>query len=423
MHTETQWDILTRTGPGTPAGNLFRRYWQPAALSEELPPSGAPVPIRLLGEDLVLFRDEMGRPGLIGLHCAHRGADLSYGRLEDGGLRCIYHGWLYDLRGHCLEQPGEPAGSTFHERIRLPAYPCQERAGMIFAYLGPGEPPLLPAYDFISQPDACSFVHKYWHDCNYLQSNEGNIDPSHLSYLHHFLKEDLPQLQPGSFNNPEGGTISSNALFGRDQSPQLEVEETDYGVRIFAVRGAGPGEKYVRITNFLYPNGFRIPMQGGWHVPIDDTHHWKYQIMFSLKPLDKERLKRDVRSTMTPDYHHIRNRANRYLQDRQEMRTRSIAGLGPVFQNHDNWATEGPGPIQDRSQEHPAYTDKAIILARQLLLKAIRQVDEGGEAPHTVRDPERNRFPHLLSIQEVVPDSVGWRTHWMRGDATPAVAR
>src|SRR3954462_11513671 len=139
---------LTQTGPGTPGGNLMRRYWQPVALQEELPVGGAPVPVRLLGEDLVLFRDEQNRPGLLGIHCAHRGADLSYGRLEDGGLRCIYHGWLYDIEGRCREQPGEPAGSMFHERIRQTAYPCIEAGGLILAYLGPGPAPLLPRFEF-----------------------------------------------------------------------------------------------------------------------------------------------------------------------------------------------------------------------------------------------------------------------------------
>src|SRR6266571_1553834 len=164
MLTKEQNDLLTQTGPGTPGGELLRRYWQPAGLAEELPPGGPPLPVRLLGEDLVLFRDEQGRPGLLGLHCSHRGADLSYGRLEDGGLRCLYHGWLYDVQGRCLEQPGEPAGSTlrqaqdrpFHEKIRHPAYPCVEQTGIVFAYLGPGEPPLLPAYEFLSAPDG------YW---------------------------------------------------------------------------------------------------------------------------------------------------------------------------------------------------------------------------------------------------------------------
>src|SRR3954463_12135376 len=134
--------MLTLTGPGTPGGEMLRRYWQPVALSKELPEGRAPLPIRIMSEDLVLFRDDVGEIGLLGIHCAHRWADLSYGRLEDGGLRCIYHGWLYDRNGHCLEQPGEPAGSTFHERIRPTSYPCHETGGVIFTYMGHGEPPL-----------------------------------------------------------------------------------------------------------------------------------------------------------------------------------------------------------------------------------------------------------------------------------------
>lgn len=414
MLSKEQNDLLTQTGPGTPAGKLLGRYWQPAALSEELPPGGPPIPVRLMSEDLVLFRDQQGRPGLLGLHCSHRGADLSYGRLEDGGLRCIYHGWLYDVHGRCLEQPGEPAGSSFRERIRHPAYPCQERAGIIFTYMGPGEPPLLPAYDFLSAPDECTFVHKYYHDCNYLQSNEGNIDPSHLSYLHRFFNEDVEDLRPTAFQAERGSDASANTLCARDMSPTIEVEKADFGVRIFSVRDAGPHQTYLRVTNFVYPNAFSIRQQGGWHVPIDDLRHWKYQIFWSRTPLDKERMKRDILTTMTPDYRHIRNRGNRYLQGREEMKTRSVAGLGPVFQNHDNWATEGPGPIQDRTQEHLGYTDKAIVMARQLLLLAIHQLEQGLDPPHVVRDPACNRFPHLAAIHEVIPDSVDWRTYWKR---------
>src|SRR5262245_53559219 len=192
MLTREENDLLTQIGPGTPGGALIRRYWQPAALSEELPAGGAPVPVRLLGEDLVLFRDEQGRPGLLALHCAHRGADLSYGRLEDGGLRCLYHGWLYDVAGRCLEQPGAPAGSTFKDRVRQRAYPCVERAGAIFAYLGPAErgdtgafrPPPLPPFDFLRAPDGHVAATKAWQECSYLQANEGNLDTSHLSYMH-----------------------------------------------------------------------------------------------------------------------------------------------------------------------------------------------------------------------------------------------
>src|SRR5437870_4431311 len=190
-------DLVTRIGPGTPGGDMMRRYWQPAALAEELPIGGAPLPIRLLSEDLVLFRDDQGRPGLLGIHCSHRGADLSYGRLEDGGLRCIYHGWLYDINGRCLEQPGEPAGSTFHEKIKHSAYPCRELGGFILAYMGPGEPPLVPNYEFLTVPDDQRFETKFHQDCNYLQGNEGNIDPTHNSYLHARFDQGMPDTTDG----------------------------------------------------------------------------------------------------------------------------------------------------------------------------------------------------------------------------------
>src|SRR4051794_20543601 len=218
----SEYDVLTRTDPGTPGGELMRRYWQPVALSEELPPGGAPVPLRIMGEELVLFRDEDGQPGLLGIHCAHRGADLSYGRLEDGGIRCIYHGWLYDRTGRCLEQPGEPQGSTFHERIRQTAYPCVERAGAIFAYMGAGEPPALPGWGFLHAPEAHVVATKHRVDCNYLQGTEGSADPSHLSFLHYNKSSEAV----GPFS-------------GRGAAPGLETLEADptpTGFRICKIR-------------------------------------------------------------------------------------------------------------------------------------------------------------------------------------------
>ncbi|HEY3118166.1 MAG TPA: Rieske 2Fe-2S domain-containing protein, partial [Chloroflexota bacterium] len=202
MVTQAENERLTRVGAGTSMGELLRRYWQPAALSEELPTGGAPLPITLMGEELVLFRSSVPSPsggrgegeganiGLLNLHCSHRGADLSYGRLEDGGLRCIYHGWLYDRNGRCLEQPGEPAfrwtdsggrdsvrtsdpeaqpqGGSFRDKIRHKAYPCQEVGGLILAYLGPGRPPLVPTYEFLTAPETHRFATKAFHDCNFL---------------------------------------------------------------------------------------------------------------------------------------------------------------------------------------------------------------------------------------------------------------
>jgi phthalate 4,5-dioxygenase oxygenase subunit len=276
-------ELLTRTGPGTPGGAMLRRYWQPVALVEELPGNGAPLPVRIMSEDLVLFRDERGKYGLLGLHCSHRRADLSYGRVENGGLRCLYHGWLFDRNGSCLEQPCEPPAKRFCEKVHHTAYPCEERAGIVFAYMGPGEPPLFPAYEPFLAPADHLMVTKIFHECNYFQANEGNLDPSHVSYLHR--QADVPK----NLKRPvegAGGKLPL-ALYDADGAPEIEAEETDYGVRIISIRKTEEGRTFFRVTNFVLPNMATIPgpMSGdGYnlycHVPIDDTHHWRYDIVF-----------------------------------------------------------------------------------------------------------------------------------------------
>lgn len=393
--------LLTCVGSGTPCGELMRRYWQPAALSEELPPGGAPLPVSLLGEDLVLFRDEAARPGLLGLHCSHRGADLSYGRLDDGGLRCIYHGWLYDIHGRCLEQPGEPAGSTFHEKISHRAYPCREVGGVILTYMGPGEPPLVPAYEFLTAPEEYSFATKIYRECNYLQGNEGNIDPQHPGFLHRLSPDDPSPTARGG-------------------SPTIEVEETDFGIRQFTLFRVSSEQCYFKVDNFVLPNFSTIGggaegdgYTANWHVPIDDTHHWEYVLTFSREtPLDREAI-REKRGVM-PDYRLARTSRNRYLQDRDSMRHGPFTGMGTSFYEHDGFATESQGPIQDRTQENLAYTDKTIIAARRMLRRAIDEVRAGREAPGVVRDPRMNDFRHIILRREVIPVSVRWRNHWER---------
>jgi phenylpropionate dioxygenase-like ring-hydroxylating dioxygenase large terminal subunit len=420
MLTKEQNELLCHIGPGTPAGDLLRSYWQPVALSNELPIGGAPLPLKIMGEELVLFRDDDGQPGLLGLHCAHRGADLSYGRLEDGGLRCIYHGWLYDRTGRCLEQPGEPAGSTFHERIRQTAYPCVEKAGAIFAFMGKGDAPQFPAYEFLEVPDEHRYTDKYLYEANYLQGNEGNIDPAHLSFLHRFLREE-PAAARGD-NGPIGSNVSSNELFGRDVAPHLEVEPTDFGVRIFSLRDAGGGKRYVRISNFIFPNLSAFPGGGtgngygvNWHVPIDDVTHWKFNFNFDrAKPLEKSLWEGQHNQEVLANHALRRNKANRYLQDREEMRTRSYIGLGPFFAAHDAMAVEGPGPIQDRTVEHTATTDKAIVMARLQLLKAINDLQEGRTPLHLIRTPEENRLGHVGAVDAVIPNEDDWRNIWRK---------
>src|SRR5918999_5798337 len=231
MITQAENNALTQTGAGTPCGEVMRRYWQPVALSEELPGGAAPLKVRILGDELVLFRDDQDRPGLIALHCSHRGTDLSYGRIENGGLRCLYHGWLYDICGRVLEQPGEPTGGVHRHEIKHRAHPCQERGGVIFTYLGPNDPPLLPNYEFLIVPEAQRHVTKAFYNCNYLQGNEGNIDPVHLSFLHQQLSEARPALQ----RVVGGSGQTDNALLRRDVAPTIEVEVTDYGLRIYTL--------------------------------------------------------------------------------------------------------------------------------------------------------------------------------------------
>jgi len=418
--TKEENNLLTLTGPGTPCGELMRRYWQPAALSEELPPGGAPLPIKLFGEDLVLFRDEQGRPGLLDNHCPHRGADLSYGRLEDGGLRCIYHGWLFDIQGHCLDQPGEPRGGEHKGSIHLRSYPCQEVGGLIFAYLGPGEPPLLPGYEILSVPAENRFIRKAYSDCNYLQGNEGNIDPVHLSFLHVMLDENLAKTgRPAEFVNVRGSGSSVNRLLGENLAPTIEVEVEDFGLRIYTWRPVTEGKAYLRVSNFVMPNLCAVPgeTQGAgylinWHVPIDDQHHWKYMMTFSHEaPLNREIFQKRYTAEIGPDYRPLRNKTNRYLQDREEMKTRSFTGIGTFFPAHDFYATESQGPIQDRTKEVTVSSDKAIVGARKLILNAIKDIQEGREALHVVRDPEKNRFPHMVVISQSVPVSTDWKEY------------
>ena len=414
MITQAENNALTQTGAGTPCGEMMRRYWQPVALSEELPPGGAPLKVRILGDELVLFRDDRDRPGLIGLHCAHRGTDLSYGRIENGGLRCLYHGWLYDIGGRVLEQPGEPGCGVNRHEIKHRAHPCQERGGVIFTYMGAGDPPLLPNYEFLMAPEAQRHVTKAFYNCNYLQGNEGNIDPVHLSFLHQHLSDGRPALQ----RVVGGSGQTDNALLGRDVAPTIEVEVTDYGLRIYTLREAEAGARYVRVTNFIIPN---LAAFGGstvgegyavhWHVPIDDRTHWKYIFMFNRKRPIAPELREKNQADLSPDYRFARNSINRYQQDRASMTTQSFTGMGFNFQAHDAFATESQGAVQDRTEEHLVTSDKAIIAARKLIMNAINDVKAGRDPMHVIRDPKSNKFNHIAVISEVIPAATNFKEY------------
>jgi phenylpropionate dioxygenase-like ring-hydroxylating dioxygenase large terminal subunit len=406
--------ILTQTDRGSPCGELMRRYWQPVALSEELPAGGAPRKVKILGEELALFRDDRGRPGLIGLHCSHRGTDLSYGRCEDGGLRCLYHGWLFDIHGHVIDQPGEPGGGANKASIRHPAYPCQEAGGVIFTYMGPGAPPLLPNYEFLTVAPEYRTVTKALYECNYLQGNEGNIDPVHLSFLHQIIDE----AQIARRRVHQGADASDNTLLGRDVAPTIEVEVTNFGLRIHTLRDASADKRYLRVTNFVMPN---LAAFGGstvgngyavhWHVPIDNHHHWKYIFAFSRNTQLDEFLRTRSRLDLDADYRLTHNGANRYQQDRASMATETFTGMGTNFQVHDAFATESQGAVQNRTEENLVSSDKAIVAARKLILNGIKEVQAGRDPQHVVRAAAANRFPNLVVISDVIAKSTDWREY------------
>ncbi len=398
-------ELITQTNPGTPMGDLMRRYWIPALLSEEIPaPDCPPARVRMLGEELVAFRDSQGRVGLIGEHCAHRGTSLFYGRNEECGLRCIYHGWKYDVEGNVVDTPAEPGGSDFKKKLRHTAYPTHEAGGVIYGYLGPREKmPLFPNYEWTQVPLEQTYVTKCLLECNYLQGLEGECDSSHLSFLHRALTNERNQ-----------------TLYKIDTSPFYETEDTDFGVRLIATRNAADDQHYIRFSAFVMPvygcvpagratdelDGYEIHV----YIPADDTHCWRYDMGFRrARAVREDEVHR--RNQINPDYTRIRNARNDYLQDRQAQKTVNFTGIED-FLNHDACATESMGAIFDRSKEHLGVSDKAVIAVRKFLVSAVKELQDGKEPPHLARDAQRNWFPHVDCFAYLLPRSVPWRQHF-----------
>jgi phthalate 4,5-dioxygenase len=393
-------DLLTQAGAGKPLGQFMRRYWLPALLSEEIPgPDCPPVRVRLLGEDLVAFRDGQGRVGLLDEHCAHRGTSLFFGRNEECGLRCIYHGWKYDIHGNVLETPAEPAGSTLKNKVLQTAYPCKEAAGIVWSYLGPKDKmPLLPNYEWMNLPPEQLYVTKSVQDCSWLQGLEGECDSSHLSILH----------QAFSQTKRGGGDPD---MYAADSAPTLEGMETDYGIRMISCRKADANTIYLRISNIVLPcHGF-IPTGGlkgnveGYtihsHVPIDDQRSMRYNIHFRRnRPVRPE--ERQHEREIAADFTKVRNLRNNYLQDRDEQRRETFTGMGRTFLTHDSCATESMGPIYDRSQEHLGVSDMTVIAVRKFLLQCVRNAASGKEPPHVIHAPGQNDMRHVAVIVSMI---------------------
>ncbi len=418
-------DRLTRTGKGRPAGDVLRRYWQPAALAEELDGGRPVVPVTLLGERLVLFRDDEGELGLIGRHCLHRGADLCFGRREDNGLRCPFHGWLYGRDGRCLEQPGEPEGSRMRERIRTTSYPVVEKNGVVFAYLGPGEPPAFPNFDCFRAPGSHVFAFKGLWECNWLQALEIGIDPAHASFLHRFLEDEDPKDGYGrQFRDSAaaGSNIPMTRLLRDYPRPEIRVEETEFGLRLTALRHMENGLTHVRVTNQIFPGAVCIPMSREmtitqWHVPVDDETCYWYSMFTSFdRPVDKDTMRAQrLKEHSLPGYAPLKNRRNNYGYDPEEQAARTWTGMGFDINVHDQWAVEGMGAIQDRTEEHLASTDIGIVRYRRLLQAAMDGLAAGDEAALPMLDRDAARIAGPLS-NDTIADTADWEAASMRAD-------
>ena len=428
-------ELLTRVGPGTPGGELQRRYWQPVALLDEFDPRFDPrmqerplKAVRLLGQDLVLFRDKAGAWGLLDRDCPHRGADLAFARHEGDGLRCPFHGWKFDATGRCLETPAEPKGSTLCQRVRQRSYPVRAQAGVLFAWLGPedGTPPALPAFDAFTAPASHRFAFKgQWH-CNWLQAFEVGIDPAHPSFLHRYLQDESLDAAFGrQFRAASVGTVAGERwpmtrVMRECCTPEIRHEQVAEGLtRITALRRIDAETTHVRVTHAAFPHTFVIPLSETvtitqMHVPVDDTHTTWYSFFTSFAgPLDGETMRAQRLEHITlPDYLPKHGRHDGWLFDPAEQRERTFLGMGEEDINrHDQWAVESMGAIQDRTREHLGTSDKVIMANRRQLLKAIETVRSGGTPPMVLDADAAAALTGPDTIDCIAP-AAQWESHW-----------
>ncbi len=391
--------FITRVGAGTPMGNLMRQYWVPAMLSSEVISDGDPVRVMLLGEQLIAFRDSNGQVGLVQNACPHRGASLFFGRNEECGLRCVYHGWKFDISGQCVDMPNEPAESNFKSKVKAVAYPCAERGGVVWAYMGPREtPPALPDFE-ANVLDGCS-VRAAQRDSNWLQSLEGDIDTCHTAILHSgaISPEEVPE-----------GTFAHFMV--RDRAPRYAVMEHSVGATYAAYCEADPGYEYWRLGQFYFPF-YTSPAPGllGWErrtsvwVPMDDEHVMTFNFNAPrLQPGETTptpRLPMPLQPNTTDWFGRFRmlnQPDNDYLIDRDVQRQNKgpsgytgIAGVGQ--QDAAVQGSASMGFIYDRTKEHLGTSDAMIIRVRRMLMSAARELAEHGTVPPGVDNPEGYRL-------------------------------
>jgi phthalate 4,5-dioxygenase len=415
MLTHADNDLLCRVEGDAPMGKLMRQHWIPACLSDEVAvPDGAPVRVRLLGEELVAFRDTRGRLGVIEEHCPHRRASLALGRNEECGLRCLYHGWKIDVEGNIVDKPSEPHACAPGPANRHLAYPCREAGGFVWVWMGAPEtmrefePPA-----WAPSPAIKTSVVKIQVDCNWAQVLEGAIDSAHSSSLH---SSDMVPAQVAS----AGATSSEWLRPSTDKAPRLQLQRTDFGFRYVAIRRPIDNEEthdYLRITLFVAPFTVLIPPNDRYNLAIlniaqDDTHTMFYFIAWSDKDgIDQEEWRRfcgaQVGVDLDADFRRIRTYANNYLQDRAAMQTGSHTGINGI-PNQDIAMWETMGAIADRSRERLGASDVAIVQFRRIMVDAARKVRDGGPAIGT--SPQRVPQVKLSSFEGIVPKTTRWNT-------------
>ena len=446
-------ELLTRVGPGTACGALLRSYWQPVALVDEfdarLDPrmqQRAVKALRVMGQDLVLFRDAAGVWGLLDRDCPHRGADLSFGRHEGDGLRCPFHGWKFDVAGKCLDTPAEPTGSKLCERVRQRNYPVLEKSGILFGWFGEAgsAPPPFPNFDCFAAPGSHTFAFKGLWQANWLQAFEVGIDPAHPSFLHRFLN-DMALAEVG--DNPAGKQFRSataGAIGGEHwpmtrimrefHQPEISCESQPWGLQLTALRPMTPELTHVRVTQAIFPHTFVIPLSETltitqMHVPVDDTRTYWYTVFTSFAgPVDKEAMRNQrLQFISLPDYIPKSGRHDAWGFNPDEQNTRTYLGMGEDDINvHDQWAVESMGAIRDRTREHLGTSDKVIIANRRLLFKAIETVQAGGIAPGVADASQAAVMAGPDTVDGIAPAGT-WPTWWRdqvqrKRDGAPWVA-
>jgi nitrite reductase/ring-hydroxylating ferredoxin subunit len=414
--------VLTQTGPEQPMGKLFRRYWIPALLASELPqPDCAPVRVKLLSEKLLAFRDSSGKLGLIDEFCAHRGVSLWFGRNEDNGIRCPYHGWKYDVTGQCVQVPSEPSASTYCNKVKLTSYPLVERGGILWTYMGPAElQPELPAYEFVTVAPTQHYFSKRFQFCNFLQAMEGGIDPHHVAFLH-----------SGEMNTEAMIANESSTKYVRPEiHVRMEAAPTDGGLLLAYGRDGDDSRSYWRVMQWLLPFCTIIPpfgshpVHGHFWVPIDDENCWAWTFDYhGARDLTQEELvaAREGRGLHVPVDPHsfmpLANKDNDYFIDREKQRAGLHYSGVPSIGMQDASLQESMGAVQDRTKEHLVACDRFIVMARRMLSEtALRhREDPSMTLPGLSPDSQRVRsatvmLPTSANVFERVKEAVKVRS-------------